>query len=463
TVRAELEGSQAELLRLLSKMLADAKLENIDEIIGKTLNDDFSLKRSSKGQIAKTARLYAVKADCNRLLDVARETYKENIEDILALEGHFIETHHIICWLEWNEAGYRFSAMRDDIEDPQSLPLIDIQFSKHKIVFSTDVLAKRNQRMIQSQQEVFRLSNEAVAELVAEAPVVIVDASSQVDFISAPKQYAADGPANFQLVHGPNMSGKSTYLHQIGLLTVQAMLGCFVPVDYASFKLHDALLSRLSNDDSMEKSLSTFGSEMATSAMIIAPQEGIGLSHAIAETLIKSRAFVFFATHFHDLSMTLGPQAGVVRLVLLKFRDTHVDFTLRTTVKIPIQPNLGKGSLTRFLRVRTDPNTTLGKGLEIAKLAAFPDDVMLHAQHIASKLSELEDKGRKSNIKNAIAARRKTLLELRGRLRQVVDASKLDNRALAIHIRRLQTECVANLRNALEVEQASIEAEDSKQ
>lgn len=103
------------------------------------------------------------------------------------------------------------------------------------------------------------------------------------------------------------MSGKSTYLKQIGLLTVQAMIGCLwvedsntislheltgplltfsVPAEYACFILHDSLLSRLSNDgkeqaniivwlhllkvvDSMEKCLSTFASEMAASAMIL--------------------------------------------------------------------------------------------------------------------------------------------------------------------------------------------------
>ena len=82
--------------------------------------------------------------------------------------------------------------------------------------------------------------------------------------------------------------GKSTYLRQIGLLAVMAMSGSFVPAEYASFRsvlcfllrrhhcvlmnkisVHDALLTRLSNDDDMEKSLSTFANEMASSAMIL--------------------------------------------------------------------------------------------------------------------------------------------------------------------------------------------------
>ncbi|KAG9045603.1 MutS protein msh4 [Tulasnella sp. UAMH 9824] len=95
------------------------------------------------------------------------------------------------------------------------------------------------------------------------------------------------------------MSGKSTYLRQIGVMTAMAIV-------------HDALLSRLSNDDDPERSLSTFSNEMAATAMILrtdlgslatdkslviidelgrgtSPQEGIGISHAIAEELIHRK------------------------------------------------------------------------------------------------------------------------------------------------------------------------------
>ena len=85
----------------------------------------------------------------------------------------------------------------------------------------------------------------------------------------------------------PICVGKSTYLRQVGLLTIMGMCGCFVPAEYASFRrvmritqfvefitprpcrTHDSLLSRLSNDDDMEKSLSTFANEMASCAMIL--------------------------------------------------------------------------------------------------------------------------------------------------------------------------------------------------
>lgn len=142
--------------------------------------------------------------------------------------------------------------------------------------------------------------------------------------------------AHFQLIQGANMSGKTTYIKQVALLVILAMCGCFVPAEYASFKLHDALFTLFSGDNSnVDYSLSTFGSEMATAATILgiltfylsknvkhivvdgnSPElatshslvvldeigrgtsvsEGLGISFAVAETLLLRKSFVFFIT-----------------------------------------------------------------------------------------------------------------------------------------------------------------------
>lgn len=63
------------------------------------------------------------------------------------------------------------------------------------------------------------------------------------------------------------MSGKSTFLRQVAMLVIMAQIGSYVPGEYASFMMHDALLSRLSNDDDIEAGLSTFAAEMRTSVL----------------------------------------------------------------------------------------------------------------------------------------------------------------------------------------------------
>lgn len=65
------------------------------------------------------------------------------------------------------------------------------------------------------------------------------------------------------------MSGKSTYIRSIALMTVMAQVGSFVPASYASFPLISQLFARVSIDDSNEANISTFASEMRETAFIL--------------------------------------------------------------------------------------------------------------------------------------------------------------------------------------------------
>ncbi|KIR24636.1 hypothetical protein I309_06535 [Cryptococcus deuterogattii LA55] len=200
SINVELAGERCKLLDMITRCLSDKQLDNVFCTVSKCLSRDAtSLRKNRKHQNARIARLFAVKAGFAPLLDVARQSYQENLQDIYDFRPVFKETLAI--------HGGRH-------------PILD------KLLGAGDCI-----------------------------------------------------PNNI-------MSGKSTYLKQIGLLTVQAMIGCFVPAEYACFILHDSLLSRLSNDgkeqanivvwlhllkvvDSMEKCLSTFASEMAASALIL--------------------------------------------------------------------------------------------------------------------------------------------------------------------------------------------------
>lgn len=65
------------------------------------------------------------------------------------------------------------------------------------------------------------------------------------------------------------MSGKSTYIRGIALMSVMAQVGCFVPASYASFPMIHQLFARVSMDDSIEANVSTFASEMRETAFIL--------------------------------------------------------------------------------------------------------------------------------------------------------------------------------------------------
>ncbi|CAE7201529.1 unnamed protein product, partial [Rhizoctonia solani] len=394
-VRA-LQGCRSYLLRMMADMLDDERVKSIDEMVSQGLNDD-ALAAGGGGSFGAsfgtiTKKVYAVRANHNRLLDVARETYRENVTDIMDLLGELSKEHDLPISMQWQDNGFIFVLKKGDVPPgTKSLPRPFINASMQKNgrwLFSHLELKKRNTRLRDSLDEALLLSDQivkALVERIVEDIGVLYKASEAIGLLDmlwsfahtsilhnytrpeftgtlaikagrhpvletvqvagnfVPNDtYACDG-SSFQIIEGPNMSGKSTYLRQIGTLVVMAMCGCFVPAEYASFRIHDALLTRLSNDDDPERSLSTFAKEMTTSSMILSvatdsslilidelgrgtsPIEGVGLAHAIAEEIIKIRAFTFFTTHFHQLAYSLSKYPTVVNLHLAVEKSTRTD------------------------------------------------------------------------------------------------------------------------------------------
>ncbi|KAF5385565.1 hypothetical protein D9757_006793 [Collybiopsis confluens] len=443
-LRKALSNAKSQLSRIIHEMLSDERIETIDSLIRTGLNEDTN----------------PVKANYNRLLDVARETYKENVGDIYALCNALAETHELPIVLVYQESGFVFSLRKTDLEKELPKGFINVTVKKGKWQFSSMELKKMNARMQDALDESLILSDKIIQDLVAEILMnigVLYKASEAVALIDmlwafahsaimrpeftgtlavksgrhpiletiqsagtlVPNDIYCDDSSSFQTIQGPNMSGKSTYLRQIGLLSIMAMCGSFVPAEYASFRIHDALLTRLSNDDDLEKSLSTFASEMATSAMILglatekslilvdelgrgtSPREGIGISHAIAEELIEKKCFVFFAT--------------------INKQNRSVDIG---------SPRIVDGA----------PEDTTHYGLELARLADFPDDVLTEATRVSTRLAELQSRHQAESNSTKVALRRKALLRLRTNLTQAYEHSTLPDEELLAYIERFQAD-----------------------
>jgi len=226
------------------------------------------------------------------------------------------------------------------------------------------------------------------------------------------------------------MSGKSTYLRQVALMHIMAQIGSFVPARYCNIKVCEAILSRLGNDDSIEDSLSTFGKEMSTMAMILStlstikaslvivdelgrgtsPEEGVGLAHALAARIIRAGATCFFATHFKELSTTLSRYPQLVTYHLHAETDrSKPDFSMTFTHKI--LP--GVTPLAHY-------------GLELVKAVKLPADVLVKASEVSLELDLLEQDGKKRLAGSTVVKRRRALLEVSSKLPACASAQTVD-------------------------------------
>jgi len=208
----------------------------------------------------------------------------------------------------------------------------------------------------------------------------VVEALSEKKDFSPNDTYIDSGDSRTMLITGPNMAGKSTYMRQVAIITLMALIGSFVPAKSAEIAIIDRVFTRVGASDDLAFGQSTFMVEMSEVSNIInnatddsliildevgrgtSTYDGMSIASAIIEYLANHlHAKTMFSTHYHELTDMEGRVDGVKNYrVMVKEWEGNVVFLHK----------IARGSANRSF------------GIEVAKLAGLPEELVSRAKQI---------------------------------------------------------------------------------
>ena len=207
----------------------------------------------------------------------------------------------------------------------------------------------------------------------------------------------------FMILTGPNMAGKSTYMRQNALIAILAQIGSFVPADYAEIGITDKIFTRVGASDDLTLGKSTFMVEMTETACILnnatnrslilideigrgtSTYDGVAIAWAVAEYIANSlKSRCIFATHYHELNVMTKTYPQI------------------KNYRITVSEENGE---IEFLRKIVPGGASKSYGIQVAKMAGLPKEVI-------SRSAELMNKMQKDYSKNLAVKKRESEINI---------------------------------------------------
>ena len=190
----------------------------------------------------------------------------------------------------------------------------------------------------------------------------------------------------FMILTGPNMAGKSTYMRQNALIAILAQIGSWVPADSAKIGVVDKVFTRVGASDDLTLGQSTFMVEMIETSFILnsateksfilldeigrgtSTYDGVAIAWSVAEFIAtKIKARCIFATHYHELNVMTKKYPQI------------------KNYRITISENNGE---IEFLRKVVSGGASRSYGIQVAKMAGLPKEVVSRSQELMTKMQK---------------------------------------------------------------------------
>ena len=316
--------------------------------------------------------------------------------ELKELEDKILNAEDRLISLEYNI----FSDIRERIADA----IVRIQKTAKSVAFidcmcSLSYVAEHNGYVRPS------LNDQGVIDIKNGRHPVVEQVLRESEFI-ANDTYLNNDKERIAIITGPNMAGKSTYMRQTALIVLMAQMGSFVPAESANIGIVDRVFTRVGASDDLASGQSTFMVEMnevsqimknATSKSLLILDEigrgtstfdGLAIAWAVVEFISnkeKLGAKTLFATHYHELTEL----------------EQKLDCVKNFSIAVNEQ---GKNII--FLRKIVAGGADKSYGIQVARLAGLPEDILNRADEIVEVLSEndINSHERSSMINEGIAS-----------------------------------------------------------
>ena len=293
-----------------------------------------------------------------------------------------------------------------------------------KIISSIDCLQALAQVAWQRnyiQPEFFETEEQKIE--INEARHPIIEANTEEEPFIANDLVLDQNKQFIQIITGPNMGGKSTYMRQAALIIIMAQIGSFVPASKAKLSIFKQIFTRVGAADNILKGESTFMVEMNEAATIVkhstiksfvildeigrgtSTNDGISIAWSILEFLHKNRVLTLFATHYHELVKLENNLSGVLNTYIL---------TAKKDDEIILLKKIKQGF------------SNQSYGIQVAKIAGLPDVIIKRAQQVLAKL-EATRKGKEQNLDNKENISTLPIMEIKNPLNERMAKIDLNN------------------------------------